>query len=343
MGPYPPPHGGVQTNLVAIRQFLLSRGIPCAVINLTRHRREDEDEVYYPKNALQVLRLLARLRYDIIHLHIGGDLAPRLLALGLACCLMPRSKAVLTFHSGGYPHSEDGKSARPWTFRGFVIRRFDRVIGVNNELERLFNRFGVSENRIRLIYPHAISFRSFETSLPDHLARFFQIHKPVMATVGLLEREYDLSLQIDALGHIRERFPDAGLVIIGSGSLESEVRARIQSKPYAEHILLCGDVPHSGALRAIAESDLFLRTTLYDGDSISVREALHIGTPVIATDNGMRPDGVHLIPCSDPDALRRTIEKVLTHRAPKQFGGDTGELNIEKVFELYQEMLKEKK
>jgi glycosyltransferase involved in cell wall biosynthesis len=194
-----------------------------------------------------------------------------------------------------------------------------------------------------MIYPHAISLDSMESSLPDYLAQFFQTHYPTLVTVSGLEPEYDLSLQIDVLGEVRRRFPNAGLVIIGSGSLEAEVRASIQSKSYAEHIMLCGDIPHSVTLRAIAESDLFLRTTLYDGDSISVREALLIGTPVIATDNGMRPGGVHLIPSSDPDALRRTIETVLTKPAPEQTRGDTGERNIEEVFELYQEVLKEKK
>ena len=104
---------------------------------------------------------------------------------------------------------------------------------------------------------------------------------------------------------------------------------------------MCGDVPHSITLRAIAESDLFFRTTLYDGDSISVREALLIGTPVIATDNGMRPAGTCLIPCSDPDALRQTIERVLTQGAPEQTRSDTGERNIEEVFELYQELLEQ--
>jgi glycosyltransferase involved in cell wall biosynthesis len=331
----------VQTNLVAIRRFLLARGIPCAVINLTRYRREDGDEIYYPKNPLDVLKLLTRLRYDIIHLHFGGNLSLRLMMLAMACCLMPRSKTVLTFHSGGYPLSAAGKDAKPLSFRGFVLRRFDRVIGVNQELEKLFRRFGVAEEQIRLIYPHAISLDLVERSLPDHLARFFQTHHPTLVTVSGLEPEYDLSLQIDVLGQVRERFPDAGLVIIGSGSLETEVKERIQSKPYAEHILLCGDVPHSTTLRAIAESDLFLRTTLYDGDSISVREALLIGTPVIATDNGMRPGGTRLIPCSDPDALRRTIEQVLTETAPEQPQGDTGERNIEEVFELYQELFKE--
>jgi glycogen synthase len=343
LGPYPPPHGGVQSNLVAIRRFLLSRGIPCAVINLTRYRREDGDEIYYPKTSLEVLRLLTRLQYDIIHLHFGGNLSPRLMILALACCLMPRSKTVLTFHSGGYPSSKAGKSATPLTFRGFVLRRFDRVIGVNRDLETLFRSFGVESGRIRMIYPHAISLDSMESSLPDYLAQFFQTHYPTLVTVSGLEPEYDLSLQIDVLGEVRRRFPNAGLVIIGSGSLEAEVRASIQSKSYAEHMMLCGDIPHSVTLRAIAESDLFLRTTLYDGDSISVREALLIGTPVIATDNGMRPGGIHLIPSSDPDALRRTIEKVLTKPAPEQTRGDTGERNIEEVFELYQEVLKEKK
>ena len=341
MGPYPPPHGGVQTNLVAIRRFLLSRGVPCAVINLTRYRKEDGDEIYYPKNHLEVLKLLAQLRYDIIHLHFGGVLSVRLMMLALVCCLMPRSKTVLTFHSGGYPLSEAGMSAAPLTFRGFVLRRFDRVIGVNQELENLFRKFGLAEDQIRLIYPHAISLDSVEESLPDPLARFFQGRHPTLLTVSGLEPEYDLRLQIDVLGQVRKRFPDAGLVIVGSGSLEAEVRDWIESMPYAEHIMLCGDLPHSVTLRAIAESDLFLRTTLYDGDSISVREALHIGTPVIATDNGMRPSGTRLIPRSDPEALLRAIEQVLTETAPECPEGDAGEQNIEKVFELYQELCAE--
>src|SRR5262249_59482578 len=106
-------------------------------------------------------------------------------------------------------------------------------------------------------------------------------------------------------------------------------------------IWVCGDVPPRASLRAIAESDLFLRTTLYDGDSISVREALLIGTPVIATYNGMRPDGTNLVPRSDPEALRRTIEHILAQGAPEQPRGDTGARNIEEVFELYRELLDE--
>src|SRR5215831_10156731 len=94
LGPYPPPHGGVQTNLAAIRRCLLERGIPVEVVNLTRYRHPTDEGVYYPETGLQVLRLITSLPATIIHLHVGGDLTARLLVLGLVCCLLPGRKTV---------------------------------------------------------------------------------------------------------------------------------------------------------------------------------------------------------------------------------------------------------
>ena len=155
LGPYPPPHGGVQTNLVAIRSFLRKQSIPCAVINITRHRKAAADEVYYPKTAAQLLELLARLRYDIIHLHLGGMLTKRLLALSLVCALRPGAKSVMTFHSGGYPSTPEGQSRGLASFAGFAFRRFDGLIGVNEEIMAFFRKVGVSPQRTRLISPYA--------------------------------------------------------------------------------------------------------------------------------------------------------------------------------------------
>jgi len=342
LGPYPPPHGGVQTNLVAIHRLLLRRQIPSAVINLTRYRQADTEHVFYPRSALQVLRLLLTLRYDIIHMHIGGNLATRLLALGLFCCLLPGRKTVLTFHSGGYPSSPAGRTKHPRTFCGFVLRRFDRLIGVNQEIIDFFHRVGVSPQRTRLIAPHSFPAETEQRdgSLPAHVSSFFQSHSPVLIAVSGLEPQYDLSLQIEVLGLVREKAPTAGLVIIGSGHLEEELRNQIKAKLYADHILLCGDLPHAATLQAIARSDLMLRTTFYDGDAISVREALHLGTPVIATDNGMRPANVHLIPQGNLSALRLAIEKVLASPSSvhcSQAAPD--ERNVEAVLDLYRELV----
>ena len=149
LGPYPPPHGGVQTNLVAIRSFLLKRGMPCAVINITRHRKPDADEVYYPDGPFQLIKLLSRLKYDLIHLHIGGMLTNRLLSLGLVCAGWPGAKSVMTFHSGGFPSTPEGQSLRPASFAGFVLRRFSGLIGVNLEIMELLPQDGRSSCAVR--------------------------------------------------------------------------------------------------------------------------------------------------------------------------------------------------
>jgi glycosyltransferase involved in cell wall biosynthesis len=339
LGPYPPPHGGVQTNLVAIRRLLRARGIPCAVINITSAPESGDDEVYYPRGVLPLLRLFRVLRYDVVHLHLGGNLTPRLLGLAAVCTMLPGAKSVLTFHSGGYPSSPEGRTARAASLRGAVFRRFDRIIVVNQELADLFRRFGCRADAIRLILPHespALPQSDPAAELPPPLSNFVAAHDRLLTTVGLLEPEYDLARQIEVFPRIQAAMPGAGLLIIGSGSLEGELRARIARSPASAHICLAGDVPHDQALRAIAASRVFLRTTLYDGDSISVREALALGTPVVATDTGMRPDGVRLVPIGDSEALIEAAAAAMAAPRSPRTAEDTG--NIEAVLELYEEL-----
>ena len=339
LGPYPPPHGGVQTNLVAIRNLLLAQGHEGLAINITRNRRENGGGVYYPRSARELMRLLAGVKADLVHLHFGGDLTRRLLGLAAFCTALPGRRTVMTFHSGGYPGSAAGQSAAPGTLRGLVLRRFDGLIAVNPEIAGMFEKFGVPKSRIRTILPYVVRPPDRAVAMPERLAQFFASHGPVLLTVGLLEPEYDLMLQVDALGQVRERHPKAGLVIAGSGSLEEKLRAHIAAQPWADHVLLYGDMPHEVTLRATLECDVLLRTTLYDGDSVSVREALYLGTPVIATDNGMRPAGVKLVRAQDPGGLQRAIEEVLASPVGRAEVAGDGQENVRAVLEFYREIL----
>ena len=339
LGPYPPPHGGVQTHLVALRTFLRSRGIACPVINLTRFRRPDEDDVYYPSSEGEFTRLLLRIHCDVVHLHFGGHLSLRLLGLTAYASVLPHRKTVLTFHSGGYPRSPAGRTARPATLRGFVLRRLNRIIGVNEELVELFQRFGVPPECVRLIPPYGPLDEQPAAELPEYLRQFFRSHAPVLITVSGMEPEYDLATQVAALGLLRERHSRAGLVVIGSGSLEDQFRGDVAGTAWRDHILVCGDLPHKVTLRAVADSDLFLRTTLYDGDSISVREALHLGTPVIATDAAERPPLVTLIPPGNPRGLAAAIDQRLASGDQRPAPPDWGDSPLLAVLSLYEELL----
>lgn len=339
LGPYPPPHGGVEINLASLQDFLHRVDACCEVINLTRHRRVGIGPVHYPATAMDVIRLILRNKAEIIHLHVGGNVSWRLLGLGLLCSLLPSRKVVLTLHSGGYPSSPAGKTARPISLRGFLFRRFDGIIAVNQELVDMFISFGVPAAKIRLILPFSLPAKLPDVALPETIGKFFAAHAPVLLSVGGLEPEYDLPSQIEALGCLRETSPGAGLLIAGAGSLEAEIRSRIRATSYADHVLLAGDVSREVVLRMMSLSDVLLRTTLFDGDSIAIREALHFGLPVIATDNGMRPERASLIPIADRRALCQAIRGTLDKPQMRQTSPGAETTNLQLVINFYRQLL----
>jgi glycosyltransferase involved in cell wall biosynthesis len=319
LGPYPPPQGGVQRNMLAIHDELRRAGHDCSIINITRSARSsgdgsNEPNVYHPQTPLALVRLLLKLKYDLLHIHIGGEIPLRVLGLLLVCALAARGKSVLTLHSGGYPLTKDGRDARKLSLRGFIFRLYARLVCVNRQQVEMFEKFGAAREKVRLIYPFFDRNPDENVRVPAQLKNFAAAHEPFLLTVGLLQPAYNLPLQIEALEKIREKFPEAGLMIVGAGDLEDELRRLIDAKSYNRHVLLAGDVEHSVTLHLINECDVLLRVTDYDGDAISVREALHLETPVIATDNGMRPAGVRLIPAGDRAALEKAIESALAGR-----------------------------
>ena len=220
LGPFPPPHGGVQTNLVAIRDYLREHGHSCAVINITRHRKQESDEVYYPHSGLGLTWDLLRKRYDVVHLHVGGMMPLRVSALAVVCASVPWAKSVFTLHSGGYPSSQEGRDTARNSFRAFVLRRFDSLIGVNAEIINFFHRLGVSPSRTHLIAPHSFASAQVADRLSEPLDSFFNSHQRVLVAVCSMEPEYDLQTQIRALKDVLPTFPSLGLAILGSGGLE---------------------------------------------------------------------------------------------------------------------------
>lgn len=220
----------MQTNLKAIHDLLGRRGHNGSVAAITRtSQTEGVPNVYKPRSTFALLKLLLTLPFDIVHFHIGGNLNFRLTMLMLVCGLLPHRKAVVTFHSGGYA-VEAVHFAKFLSLRGFAFRSLDFVIGVNAQMLEMFRRFGVKEQKMRLILPFVLQKPKPNLEIPDYLRRFTEKHQPFLLTVGLLEKEYALALQIEAFERILEIFPNAGLMILGSGSLENELLELIASK-----------------------------------------------------------------------------------------------------------------
>ena len=292
VGPWPPPYGGVQTHLVALRDGLRTAGATVGVFNITRHRGTPGDGIYFPIGPLELLWQMMAFRPDVVHVHLGGDMTTRLIAL-LTACRLVFGRVVATVHSGGYPTSARAKNLTSSSPVGFVFRSLAHVIVVNAELKRLFESIGVQPERITELVP-TLGIPAAATTLPVDLAAFIGAADPLIVTVGLLEDEYLLPLQLDAFDRLTLAFPMARFVIVGSGSREMALRARLDGMAASRQVMLYGDMPHPVTIALLQKASLLWRITAYDGDSVSVREAIALETPVLATDNGMRPVEVQL-------------------------------------------------
>lgn len=338
LGPYPPPEGGVSRNMLAIRDAALRHGHTCTIIATAKSSRQDGAEnVHHPESAIGLLRLLASLKYDVAHLHVGGDISARVMALALAVSTFGRGRCVLTIHSGAFPQSEAARAAKPLSIRGLIFRRFSRIIAVNEPIGEVFRRYGVADEKVSVILPYALAIPDPEVRLDANLVEFAEQHSPLLLSVGGLEKDYEPLFQIAAMKAILNEYSNAGLLLVGDGSMRRDVDTAVAESGCSDNILVAGNVAHEQVLHLMDRADVLLRTTLFDGDAISVREALHLGTPVIATDNRMRPEGVELIKVGDESGLVTKLSRVVSNGKKRTASPNSDNENIDAVLKIYEE------
>jgi glycogen(starch) synthase len=339
LGPYPPPEGGITRNIIAIRDELHRRGHRCSIIATSRSSNvTDEPDVYHPRSPLALVGLLRRLEFDVLHLHVGGDVTNRVLALARVATMFARGRSILTLHSGAFPLTDEARLAAPDSLRGRIFRRFSRVVAVNDELADVFRRYGMEPERLHVIAPHVLSAPDPGVAIPGEFKDFYKKHSPLLLSIGGLEKDYEPLFLITAMKDVVSECPNAGLMIVGDGSMRSDVEKAIAAGGLSENIMLAGNVPHAVTLHLINDADILLRTTLFDGDAISVREALFLGTPVIATDTAARPAGVRLIPLRDQSAMIAAIKDLISKEKLARTTAEPDNSNISAVVDLYEQL-----
>jgi len=150
-------------------------------------------------------------------------------------------------------------------------------------------------------------FRSY----PGGTRQFIKTRSPLLVMQGSFARHngvdrYGSDISVEMMHRLVMQYPRAGL-IIGQPTEpgprfrdeRDKLNNRISNLLLSDHIhLLVGEQELWPLIR---HADLFLRPSNQDGDSISVREALHFGVPVLASDACPRPEGVMLFRNRDLD------------------------------------------
>ncbi|MDP4507647.1 glycosyltransferase family 4 protein [Nonomuraea turcica] len=278
----------------------------------------------HPGNDLRAVLAIRRLtrEAEVVHAHglRAGALAAlgaggrrgRLAALGAGG---RRGRLVVTLHNaltaGGLVGFVYGMLER------IVARRVDRVLVVSPDLGERMTRLGARDVRAAVVPAPAL--RPARRTPEEVRGELGAGQRPIMLTIARLAQQKGLETLLDvAAGPWGE---GTGLpadlaggplfLVAGEGPLRAELEGRIRRE--ALPVRLLGnrdDIPDLlGAATAV------LTAARWEGQPLSIREALMAGKPVIATAVGGIPEIVGdagiLVPYGDVQGLRGAVRTLL--------------------------------
>lgn len=323
IGPYPPPMAGWSIRIRFVKQKIESLGHECKVLNLGKNRKVPSEEYITVRNGFDyVLKTFwYAARGYTIHMHTNGDgvigFALSLIA-AMAGCLSGR-RIVLSFHAGTeqqkFPRERSGKYFPIL----YLLFRLPKLVLCDNEaVKNKIREYGIDEAKIIPIQTFGLSYLNHDdVEIPVHVDQFLSNRDSVVLMYSVLRSGFYWEVILDALEEMKRIAPRIGLINAGSlddcePDVKEYVLSQLNSRGLTTDICFAGDLSHDQFLTLMRRSDVYLRTPTTDGECASVLESLTLGTPVVAAENGSRPESVVTFQANDHNALCEQVLKVIS-------------------------------
>jgi glycosyltransferase involved in cell wall biosynthesis len=256
----------------------------------------------------RVYRVLKECRADIIHTHLQV-----LRYLYPAAALLKHRAVLHTVHNLAEREIERGMR---W-FQGYALRHGVVPVAVAEEVALSLERvYGISNCRVIANCIPTLSYAHPKTSRNEwRVSEGFREDDVLFVCVARFaaQKNHALLLKAYAQGPAADR--KAHLVLIGDGVLRPQLEAQARNLGVFDRVHFLGvraDVP--GALGAM---DVFVLSSDFEGNPLSVMEAMASGLPIVSTAAGGVPDlfesGKHgiLVPPGDVLGLSNAMTFLL--------------------------------
>lgn len=141
--------------------------------------------------------------------------------------------------------------------------------------------------------------------------------RSIVISTRAFSEVYDLPTLLRAVAVLRRRHPEALVRLAGDGPLRASLEALVSRLGLGEHVKFLGFLPRERLAQALAEADIYVSTSLSDGTSVSLLEAMAVGLVPVVSDipanRGWVTDGVNgfLASPTDADAFAEKLSQAL--------------------------------
>ncbi|MCI0496842.1 MAG: glycosyltransferase family 4 protein [Thermoplasmata archaeon] len=264
----------------------------------------------YVSLSLLAARRARRLDVDVTHVHS---------MYGFGQALMGRGPTVATLHgtqvcelraaaSSGGTLNHLATDSVSVVMEGYVARKARRLIAVSEENRRdIVSQYEVPPGKISVI-PNGV--------WPDDHS-VSDMSMPEVVAVGRLHERKGFDLLIRAFARAAPEVGDHRLTIVGSGEMESRLRALARKEGVGGRVRFAGHLPDRELRSLLSHARLLAMPSRYEGFGMVMVEGMASGLPVLATRVGAAPEviehGVNGFLAGpeapgDPSMEARTIE-----------------------------------
>jgi len=268
-------------------------------------------------DSIPIVRAFARLlpyvatlwsvvgRVDVAHVFANSGWAFHLFATPALVVARMRKVPVIVNYRGGNADRFFSSTS------GYVLRLLEKAamrVTPSAYLKRVFAKFGLGAQ----VIPNIVDLSRFSFSESKIAAR-----APKIVVTRNLEAIYDIPTAIRVFARVQRVFPDARLVIAGSGPERDSLQKLANALVPGASVIFTGRVDSADMPSLYADADCMINPSTVDNMPNSILEAFASGVPVVSTNAGGIPDMVVdgisalLAPVGDDGALATHVLRVL--------------------------------
>jgi glycosyltransferase involved in cell wall biosynthesis len=257
-------------------------------------------------NLIKAIRQhIKRNRINIIHCH---QYTPYV--YGVIAAMLTKTKVIFTEHGRFYPDSSSWKRKliNPILHR-FTVATTAISLATKQALIEYEN---IPSTGIEVVY-NGIAPLTFENDKVFQLKKYYGIPDDVLCigTIARFDPIKNHKMMLESFKIVIESGVDAKLIIVGDGEERTNIEDKIKALALEEKVILTGYV--SKPQNLLAMMDIYLLSSLSEGTSMTLLEAMSFGKPCVVTHAGGNPEIIEneqvglVTPNNDASAFAQAI------------------------------------
>ncbi|WP_448249779.1 glycosyltransferase [Thalassotalea agariperforans] len=237
----------------------------------------------FDKSLIKNIRkIIKQNNIDIIHCH---QYTPWV--YGVIAAMFTRTKVIFTEHGRFYPDSSTWKRK----LINPVLNCFtDQVTAISKATKQALVEFeNIPAKDIEVIY-NGIAPLTFDAEKVEVLRKSLNIpdNHTVLGTVARFDPIKNHTMMLKAFAKVLSQQPNCTLLIVGDGEERANIENCITELGIKNNVILAGYEPKPA--EHIALMDIFLLSSLSEGTSMTLLEAMSLSKPCVVTNAGGNPE-----------------------------------------------------